>query len=59
MNQSRAPCRSKEEWIQLIMECRNSGMIDRTWCEQHGIVMKNVQVSGLRGGFARSSLMVK
>jgi len=38
MAQSRAPRRSQEEWLQLIIECRNSGMTDRTWCEQHGIL---------------------
>ncbi len=41
MTQSRAPRRSQEEWLQLIMECRNSGMTDRTWCEQHGILGMN------------------
>ena len=41
MTQSRAPRRSQEEWIQLIMECRNSGMTDRTWCEQHGILVSS------------------
>ncbi|MCI8431106.1 MAG: IS66 family insertion sequence element accessory protein TnpB [Lachnospiraceae bacterium] len=39
MTQSRALRRSQEEWLQLIMECRNSGMTDRTWCEQHGILV--------------------
>ncbi len=41
MTQSRAPRRSQEEWIQLIMECRNSGMTDRTWCERHGILVSS------------------
>ena len=41
MTQSRAPRRSQEEWIQLIMECRNSGMTDRTWCERHGILVRS------------------
>ena len=41
MTQSRAPRRSQEEWIQLIMECRNSGMTDCTWCEQHGILVSS------------------
>lgn len=41
MTQSRAPRRSQEEWLQLIMECRNSGMTDRTWCEQHGILVSS------------------
>ncbi len=41
MTHSRAPRRSQEEWLQLIMECRNSGMTDRTWCEQHGILVSS------------------
>lgn len=30
--------RSDEEWLQLIQECRTSGMTDRIWCEEHQIV---------------------
>lgn len=41
MTRSRAPRRSQEEWLQLIMECRSSGMTDRTWCEQHGILVSS------------------
>ena len=41
MTQSRAPRRSQEEWLQLIMKCRNSGMTDRTWCGQHGILVSS------------------
>lgn len=41
MTQSRTPRRSQEEWLQLITECRNSGMTDRTWCEQHGILVSS------------------
>lgn len=41
MTQSRAPRRSQEEWLELIMECRNSGMTDRAWCEQHGILVSS------------------
>ncbi len=41
MTQSRAPRRSQAEWLQLIMECRNSGMTDRAWCEQHGILVSS------------------
>ena len=29
--------RSDEEWLQLIRECRSSGMTDRVWCEEHQI----------------------
>lgn len=41
MTQSRASRRSQEEWLQLIMECRGSGMTDRAWCEQHGILVSS------------------
>ena len=41
MTQSRTQRRSQEEWLQLIMECRNSGMTDRAWCEQHGILVSS------------------
>lgn len=41
MTQSRAKRRSQEEWLQLIMECRSSGMTDRTWCEEHGILVSS------------------
>ena len=41
MTQSRAPRRSQGEWLQLIMECRNSGLSDRIWCEQHGILVSS------------------
>ena len=41
MTQSRAPRRSRQEWLQLITECRSSGMTDRTWCEQHGILVSS------------------
>lgn len=29
--------RSDEEWLQLIQECRSSGMTDRVWCAEHQI----------------------
>ncbi|RGQ60435.1 IS66 family insertion sequence hypothetical protein, partial [Enterocloster bolteae] len=29
------PRRSGSEWLQLITECRQSGMPDNVWCEQH------------------------
>lgn len=29
--------RSDQEWLQVITECRQSGLPDSTWCEQHGI----------------------
>lgn len=41
MTQSRANRRSQDEWLQLIQECRGSGLTDRTWCEQHGILVSS------------------
>lgn len=41
MTQSRANRRSQDEWLQLIRECRCSGLSDRTWCEQHGILVSS------------------
>lgn len=41
MTQSRANRRSQDEWFQLIQECRSSGLSDRTWCEQHGILVSS------------------
>lgn len=29
--------RTDQEWINLIQECRTSGLGDKDWCEQHGI----------------------
>jgi transposase-like protein len=31
------PKKSKEEWNQLIKECRESGLSDRQWCLLNGI----------------------
>ena len=41
MAQPRANRRSQDEWFQLIQECRSSGLSDRTWCEQHGILVSS------------------
>lgn len=29
--------RTEREWVDLIQECRPSGLGDKDWCEQHGI----------------------
>ena len=29
--------RTDDEWMQLITECRQSGVADKLWCEQHDI----------------------
>ena len=33
----RHPRRSDEEWLDIIHECRTSGLPDKTWCEEHHI----------------------
>ena len=33
----RHPRRSDEEWLNIIHECRTSGLPDKTWCEEHHI----------------------
>ncbi len=33
----RQPRRTDQEWMDLIQECRSSGISDRTWCEEHHI----------------------
>lgn len=33
----RHPRRSDQEWMDLIQDCRTSGMTDKAWCEEHGI----------------------
>lgn len=33
--------RSKQEWMELIHECRTSGMTASAWCEQHSIPRKS------------------
>lgn len=33
----RHPRRTDEEWMNLIQECRSSGLSDKCWCEEHHI----------------------
>ena len=37
MSNKRAPGRSLGEWMDLITECRQSGLTDAAWCNKHGI----------------------
>lgn len=37
MSDKRAPRRSMEEWMDLVTECRQSGLTDAAWCHEHGI----------------------
>lgn len=32
-----SPRRTEQEWMDLIVECRKSGLSDRAWCQQQGI----------------------
>ena len=33
--------RTNEEWMNLIHECRTSGLTDRQWCLEHNIQPSN------------------
>ena len=37
MADKRAPVRSLDEWMELVTECRQSGLTDAAWCNKHGI----------------------
>ena len=37
MSKKRTPGRSLEEWMELVTECRQSGLTDVAWCNEHGI----------------------
>ena len=37
MSKKRTPGRSLEEWMELVTECRQSGLTDAAWCNEHGI----------------------
>lgn len=36
MSKKRAPGRSLDEWMELVTECRQSGLTDAAWCNEHG-----------------------
>ena len=42
--------RSDQEWLELIQECRTSGLSDREWCQTHSISINTFynKVSDLR-----------
>lgn len=50
INNQRNARRSDQEWIDLIHECRTSGLGDKDWCEQHGIPISTfyTKISRLR-----------
>ena len=37
VKQKRHPRRPDQEWLDLIQECRSSGMTDKAWCEMNHI----------------------
>ena len=37
MADKRASGRSLDEWMNLVTECRQSGLTDAAWCNEHGI----------------------
>ena len=37
MGNKRAPGLSLEEWMDLVIQCRQSGLTDAAWCNEHGI----------------------
>ena len=37
MSNKRAPGRSLDEWMELVTECRQSGLTDAAWCDEQGI----------------------
>lgn len=37
MSDKRTPRRSLDDWMELVTECRQSGLTDAAWCETHGI----------------------
>ena len=37
MNSKRALGRSLDEWMELVIQCRQSGLTDAAWCNEHGI----------------------
>lgn len=37
MSDKRTSGRSLDEWMELVTECRQSGLTDAAWCHEHGI----------------------
>ena len=37
MADKRASGRSLDKWMDLVTECRQSGLTDAAWCNEHGI----------------------
>ena len=37
MGNKRVPGRSLDEWMDLVIQCSQSGLTDAAWCNEHGI----------------------
>lgn len=37
MSSKRTPGRSLDEWMELVIQCRQSGLSDAAWCSEHRI----------------------
>lgn len=37
MGNKRVPGRSLDEWMDLVIQCRQSGLTDAAWCNKYGI----------------------
>lgn len=48
--QEKKKIRNDQEWLELIQECRTSGLSDREWCQMHSISINTFynKVSDLR-----------
>ena len=46
MSDKRAPRRSLNDWMELVTECRQSGLTDAAWCEAQGMVDSKAVYSG-------------
>jgi len=49
--EQKQPKRSEREWIDLIRECRSSGLSDKAWCGEHGICASTIQDGRLFIGY--------
>ena len=41
MSKKRAPGRSLDEWMELVTECRQSGLTDAAWCNGVRLTLAN------------------
>lgn len=50
LQKHKQPRRTDTEWINLIQECRTSGISDKEWCDQHSIPISTfyTKISRLR-----------